>query len=78
MVRIQLQIDDETFEALRNTAHRQKKSMSYVVRGILRTNLLEEKQVENKLKNKFRFISSGSSGYSDISENHDKYLQELT
>lgn len=76
MVRTQLQIDEETYDALRNAAFLQHKSISAIARGILRTSLLENKQSELKLKNKFRFISSGSSGFSDISENHDKYLSE--
>jgi hypothetical protein len=76
MVRTQLQIDEETYDALRDSAYKQHKSISAVVRSILRTNLIEDKQSELELKSKFRFISSGSSGYNDISENHDKYLSE--
>jgi len=76
MVRTQLQMDEDTYEALRESAHKQKKSMSAVAREILRESLLDRKPKESDLKEKFSFISSGSSGESDISVNHDKYLEE--
>ena len=81
MVRTQLQIDDDTYEVLRNTAHRQKKSMSAVVRKILRESLVEtpeqgEQTQETDLKKTFSFIGSGSSKEHDISVRHDDYLAE--
>jgi len=76
MVRTQLQMDEDIYDALRESAHKQKKSMSAVVREILRDSLIEHKYREPALKEKFTFISSGSSGEGDISVNHDKYLEE--
>jgi len=81
MVRTQLQMDEDTYEALRDTAHKQKKSMSAVVRKILRESLIEpQKQVakadEKDLMKKYSWISSGKSGETDISVRHDDYLAE--
>ncbi len=76
MIRTQIQMDEDTYEALRESAHKQKKSMSAVVREILKESLPDRKPKELDLKNKFSFISSGSSDESDISINHDKYLEE--
>ena len=81
MVRTQLQIDDDTYEVLRNTAHKQKKSMSAVVRKILRESLIEapkqgEQTQETDLKKIHSWIGSGTSGVTDLSVRHDDYLAE--
>jgi hypothetical protein len=79
MVRTQLQIDEATYESLRNTAHKQKKSMSAVVREILRESLIgprkqDEQIQETDLKTKFSWIGLGKSCETDISVRHDDYL----
>jgi len=80
MVRTQLQIDDDTYEALRESAHRQKKSMSALVRSILRDHLTTERTekvcVSAELKKKYPFICMGSTIETDISIRHDDYLAE--
>lgn len=73
MVRTQLQIDESTYEALREAAHRQRKSMSAIVRDILQEHLQREKKPEMRT---FSFVGSGSSGESDVSARHDEYLAE--
>ena len=76
MVRTQLQIDEETYEALRSAAHKERKSMSAVARDILREHLITEHEICGKEKRRLSFISAGSSGRSDISTRHDEYLAE--
>ncbi len=75
MTRTQLQLDDDTYEALRIKAHEEHKSMSAVVREILRDNLGLEKQTDITTA-AFSFISSGASGRSEISVRHDEALAE--
>jgi hypothetical protein len=77
VVRTQIQIDNDTYEALRNAAHRQRKSMSEVAKIILKERLLQ--QVEKKgtpITEQFSFIGSGCSKERDVSERHDDYLSE--
>lgn len=76
MVRTQLQLDDKTYEALRTKAHREHKSLSAVAREILHEHLEPEGKVTPELRRRFSFISSGSSGRSDISVRHDEALDE--
>ena len=81
MVRTQLQMDDETYEALRESAHKQKKSMSAVVREILRNNLTRpqkgsEQIAEIDLMKKYPWIGLGKSDETDMSVRHDDYLAE--
>ncbi|MCX6375094.1 MAG: hypothetical protein NTU88_03470 [Armatimonadetes bacterium] len=75
MVRTQLQIDDATYEALRDTAHKQRKSMSAVAREILQEHL--EGTAPRRMKRaKFTFVGAGASGRKDISVRHDEALAE--
>jgi hypothetical protein len=80
MVRTQLQIDNDTYEALREASHRQRKSMSAVAREILRQHLAPRRQDEQvretDLNKKYSWIGSGKSGERDISVRHDDYLAE--
>ncbi len=76
MTRTQLQLDDDTYEALRIRAHSQRKSMSAVAREILRENLgLRERSDATGVAD-FSFIGSGASGRHDISVRHDEALGE--
>lgn len=75
MTRTQLQLDDDTYEALRLRAYQERKSLSAVARDLLRAGLgvpdpggIKDAQ--------FTFISSGASGRSDISVRHDEALAE--
>ena len=81
MVRTQLQIDEVTYEALRVKAHNQRKSMSAVVREILKESLVEPKAQNSQtqetiLKKKYSWISAGKSNETDLSVRHDDYLAE--
>jgi len=73
MVRTQLQLDEPTYEALRQVAHRRRTSMSSVVRDILHEHLNIKEPVEYT---KLSFIGAGSSKEGDISIRHDDYLAE--
>lgn len=76
MTRTQLQLDDDTYDALRLRAYQERKSMSALVREMLREGLgLTESRKENTPAT-FSFISSGASGRGDISVRHDEALGE--
>lgn len=75
-MRIQFQLDDETYKALKDIAHSKRTSMSAVVRGILRDHLVVLPRAEARSIETFKFVSSGTSGYRDISERHDEALAE--
>lgn len=76
MVRTQLQIDETTFEALREKAHKEHKSLSAVVREILHEHLHGAAEHRGLRGKTFSFVSSGASGRKDISVNHDDALAE--
>ena len=76
MVRTQLQIDDDVYEALRVKAHRERKSMSAVARDILREQLGVAPAGVGAKRGRFSFVSSGASGLRDISVRHDEDLAE--
>ena len=81
MVRTQLQIDKNTYELLRETAHKQKRSMSAVVRDILQQQLCVptsavDQPARTALHAKYGWIESGKTGETDLSVHHDDYLAE--
>ena len=76
MTRTQLQIDDDTYEALRLRAYKERKSMSAVVRELLREGLGLENRSTDLQGVQFSFVSSGASGRKDISVRHDDALAE--
>lgn len=76
MTRTQLQIDDETYEALRVRAFSERRSMSAVVRELLRAGLRLEKTDRGDIRSEFPFIGSGSCDRTDISEKHDEAWAE--
>ena len=76
MVRTQLQIDERTYEAVRTKAHRERKSMSAVVREILHEHLQEGAEHREARGARFTFIGAGASGRKDISVRHDEALAE--
>ncbi|MHB1457955.1 MAG: hypothetical protein ACYC0V_13680 [Armatimonadota bacterium] len=75
-MRIQFQLDDETYCILKDIAHNRGTSMSAVVRGILHDHLVVSPKMETGSIEAFTFVSSGTSRYSDISECHDEALAE--
>ena len=72
MVRTQLQLDEQTYEAIRSIAHRRHASMSSVVREILHDHLT----IPGGHQKPFSFIAAGASGHHDTSERHDEVLAE--
>ncbi len=80
MVRTQFQLDDDTYEALREAAHNRRTSMSAIARDILRQHLGECTHPEavsgTDLLKKHPWIGMGKSGETDISIRHDDYLAE--
>ena len=73
MVRTQVQLDEQTYEALRRIAHRQHTSMSSVVREMLHEQLAIPESHPPQL---LSFIASGASGHNDTAERHDEILAE--
>jgi plasmid stability protein len=74
MIRTQLQLDDASYNALREMAHKQHKSMSAVAREIFHAHLAAKKPIK---VSSFTFIGSGASvGRHDISVHHDEALEE--
>lgn len=75
-----IQIEDNTYEALRVATHRQRKPISALATDILRehlaTRLRAEGSTETELKRKYPFIGMGQSGETDLSVRHDDYLAE--
>ena len=76
MVRIQLQLDEKTYDAVRDKAHREHKSMSAIVREILHKHIGSQHDAGGVRNKSFSFVSSGASGRKDISVNHDEALAE--
>ena len=76
MTRTQLQLDDDTYDALRLRAYQERKSLSNVARDLLRAGLGLSKGVEADTSQEFSFVGSGASGRGDISLRHDEALAE--
>jgi predicted DNA-binding ribbon-helix-helix protein len=73
MVRTQIQLDNQTYEALRRIAHQRHASMSSVVREILHEHL---EVPEGSTTSTLSFIAAGASGHQDTSRRHDEILAE--
>jgi|GEM_PF-2713035 len=77
MVTTQFQVDEDTFEALRKFADKQKKPISIVAGEMLKNILTQpQKPMGSVSKESFTFIGSGSSNERDLSVNHNKYLED--
>ena len=75
MVRTNLQLDPETHEALRRRAFEERKSVSAVVREILREALAPKpKEKPKKHPYDWDWIGKFHDTATDVSENHDDYL----
>lgn len=74
MIRTQIQLDEETFEAVRRIAFRDHVSISEVIRRSLRETLTASTRAPRRRK--LAFVGSGASGRSDISDRHDEALSE--
>ncbi len=76
MTRTQLQLDDDTYHALRLRAYTERKSISAVAREALRKGLGLTEPAHSVRDMRLTFIGSGKSGRSDISIRHDEALTE--
>lgn len=77
MVRTNLQLDPEIREALRRRAFEERKSVSAVVREILREALAPKTKAKGKPKKHpydWNWIGMFHDTATDVSENHDDYL----
>jgi plasmid stability protein len=77
MKRTQIQLDEETYEALRLRAFQEKQSFASIVRSSLREQILAAPRKVKRPLRTFSFIASGRSqgkGSGKISENHDSEL----
>jgi plasmid stability protein len=78
MIRMQIQLDDRTREALRRRAFAEGKSLSALARQILQQALLpgpaDAAPRPMTAKELFPFIGIGKGDAADVAENHDDYL----
>ena len=79
MKRTQLQLDESTYQALRERAYKEGRSISAVAREIL-TGALGPRPAKRRLGEKdFRFVAAGASqqgALAPVSERHDEALVE--
>ena len=75
MIRTQIQLDDQTYEALRQKAFAERKSLSAVVRELLSRALGSQTR---KARRKFTFVGMVRGRKKDVSARHDDYLGEKT
>lgn len=61
MKRAQIQLEEETFEALRQRAFREKKSISGVIRELIHKEMAPSTRPQPVSKKDFRFIGAGKS-----------------
>jgi hypothetical protein len=79
MRRAQIQLEEETYDALRHKAFKEKKSIAGVIREIIRKEITPSGQSHHKTVKDFNFIGIGRSrqGLSKpVSERHDEALEE--
>lgn len=77
MVRTQIQIEEEQIEWLRSEARKRGISVSQLIReGIAFFRAREQRFPEEKKQRALAAIGRFSSGVSDVSDHHDKYLAE--
>lgn len=77
MIRTQIQLTEEQAHALRELAVRQGVSMAELIRRSVAATLERESaEYEERWKRAMSVVGMFASGLSDVSENHDKYLEE--
>lgn len=77
MVRTQIQLEEAQWQQLREIAHREGISVAEAVRRAV-DNMLEEKQKAYRWRKEqaLGVVGRFASGLQDVSENHDRYLEE--
>ncbi len=79
MRRTQLQLDEETYAALRRRAYEERRSLSSVARDLLAAALRGRGRKRRLTMRDFAFIGVGRSrhaGLAPVSERHDEALAE--
>ena len=79
MRRAQIQLEEETFEVLRQRALQEKKSIAGLIRELIDKEMALQSQKKPLSPKDFRFIAAGKSlqGFlKPVSERHDQALEE--
>jgi hypothetical protein len=79
MKRAQIQLEEETFEVLRQRAFQEKKSISGIIRELIHKEVNLPARRQPLLIKDFRFIGAGKSrqgSLEPVSERHDQALEE--
>lgn len=77
MKRTQIQLDDETYQRVRRRAFEEGRSISSVIRDILRASLGTGSEARVRKAGQFAFVGIGRSDQGDlrpVSERHDEAL----
>lgn len=75
MVRTQIQLTEEQARALKEMATQRGVSMAELVRQAVER-IIEEREEADKWRRALEIVGRYHSGLSDVSTNHDKYLDE--
>ena len=79
MKRAQIQLEEETFEVLRQRAFQEKKSIAGLIRELIDKEMAIQAQHKPLSLKDFRFIAAGKSlqgSLKPVSERHDQALEE--
>lgn len=78
MVRTQIQLTEEQYEALKRIASKEHVSMAEYIRRVLDRSLDREAQLGDEARRRMALQAMGKarSGKTDISRRHDDYLVE--
>jgi predicted transcriptional regulator len=75
LVRTQISLTNEQYDALRRIASRRGVSMSMVVRDAI-DEIVDRDAAAARWQRALAVIGTGRSGLPDLAENHDEYLAE--
>jgi len=76
MIRTQIQLTQEQARAVKEMAANRGVSMAEVIREAVDRLVVEEDR-SDKMKSFLKLAGRFSSGLTDVSVNHDKYLEEI-
>ena len=74
MIRTQIQIDEPTYDALRDRAFKEHRSISSLVRDLLARSLGRATESPSKRPIRFRFIGMARGKAKAVSKHHDDCL----
>jgi hypothetical protein len=80
MKRAQIQLEEETFEALRHRAFQEKKSIAGLIRELIDKEMSLKVRPKSLSLEDFRFIGAGKSlqgSLEPVSEKHDQALEKV-